>query len=152
MSLAIEYMCCWPEGTPMQHCTVVGIDPHSQTHVAAAVDQHGRVIAQLSVGTDAQSLRHLIAWASQLPAPRLVAVEGAKGYGRILTRMLLAAGEEVVDVATYLTGQTRRNARHRGKDDEGDAVVIARVAVRESDLPCMDSSHLDADLKLLVDA
>ena len=30
--------------------------------------------------------------------------------------------------------------------------MIARVALREPDLPPMDAAHLDADLKLLVDA
>jgi len=58
----------------------------------------------------------------------------------------------VVDVATHLTAQSRKNSRRRGKDDEGDAIAIARVALRESGLPRMDADHLDADVKLLVDA
>jgi transposase len=67
-------------------------------------------------------------------------------------RLLLAAGEEVLDVPTHLTAQGRRRSRRRGKDDEGDALIIARVAIQEPNLARMDAAHLNADLKLLVDA
>lgn len=52
----------------------------------------------------------------------------------------------MVDVATGLTSAGRRPSRRPGMDDEGDAVVIARVALREPDLPRMNAAHLDADL------
>ncbi len=57
-----------------------------------------------------------------------------------------------MDVATSLTAEGRQRSRRPGKDDEGDAVVIARVALRETELPRMDAAHLDADLQLLVGA
>jgi transposase len=136
----------------MQHCTIIGIDAHSQTHTAAAVDHHGRVTQQLTTGADTSGLAQMVDWICQHPGPRLIAIEGAKGYGRMLTRALLAAGEEVADVATHLTAQERKQSRRRGKDDEGDAVAIARVASREPNLPRMSDSHLDTDVKLLVDA
>jgi transposase len=63
-----------------------------------------------------------------------------------------ATAETVVDVATHLTVESRRRSRRRGKDDEGDAIAIARVALQEPALPQMNEAHLDADLKLLVDA
>jgi transposase len=63
-----------------------------------------------------------------------------------------AAGETVVDIPAYLIATGRRSGRHRGKDDQGDALVIARVALREADLPRLQAAHLDGDLKLLVDA
>lgn len=94
----------------------------------------------------------LVDWVQSLPGPRVVAVEGAKGYGRMLTQRLLNGGETVVDVATNLTAEGRRRSRRPGEDDEGDAVVIARVALREVDLPLLDAAHLDADLQLLVGA
>jgi transposase len=58
----------------------------------------------------------------------------------------------VVDIATHLTADGRRSSRRRGKDDEIDAITIARVAMREPDLPRLTVEQLDADLKLLVDA
>jgi transposase len=120
---------------------VVGIDPHSRLHVAAAVDEHGRCVARHQAGAAPDQLVELVDWIGATGAPK-VAVEGSKGYGLALARLLLAAGHTVVDVSSNLTG----------KDDDGDAVAIARVAMREPGLPTMDQAHLDADLKLLVDA
>jgi transposase len=136
----------------MEILSTIGVDAHSQVHVAAAVDPQGRVIAERTITASVRELSEFVGWVQTLPAPRQVAVEGAKGYGRTLTQLLLAAGETVVDVPTNLTAEGRRRSRRPGKDDEGDAVVIARVALREPDLPRMDTAHLDADLQLLVGA
>ena len=73
---------------------MIGIDAHSQVHVAAAVDAHGRPMAECERRrlrpSNSPSLIELDRRAS--PAPQ-VAVEGSKGYGRTLTQQLLAAGE-----------------------------------------------------------
>lgn len=131
---------------------IVGIDAHTRRHTAAAIDEHGRVLESIEVGAGVPELNRLVSWAVQFNGPRLIAVEGAKGLGLALTRRLLEAGEQVVDIATHLTADGRRSGRRRGKDDEIDAVTIARVALREADLPRLTVDQLDADLKLLVDA
>ena len=131
---------------------VIGIDPHSKTHSAAAIDEQGRPLATVQVSAGPEGLAQLLGWVQCFDSDRLVAVEGCKGYGLPLVRQLLLADEAVVDVASHLTAESRRRSRRRGKDDEGDAVAIARVALREPDLPRMDEVVLDADLKLLVDA
>ena len=122
----------------MDVVTTIGVDAHSQVHVAAAVVPQGRIIAERGITASTQQLVEFVEWMQSLPGPRQVAIEGAKGYGRTLTQQLLAAGETVVDVATGLTAEGRRRSRRPGKDDEGDAVVIARVALREPDLPQMN--------------
>lgn len=131
---------------------IIGIDAHTRVHVAAAVDEHGRVLGTTESGAGPEQLAVLVNWVAGFEGDRLVAVEGAKGFGLALTRRLLEAGEQVVDIATHLTAQGRKSSRRRGKDDEGDAVVISRIALREPDLPRLTESQLDADLKLLVDA
>lgn len=131
---------------------IVGIDAHTRRHAAAAIDEHGRVLGVIEVGAGVEELDRLIAWITVFDTSRLVAVEGAKGFGLALTRKLLDAGERVVDIATHLTADGRRSNRRRGKDDEIDAITIARVAMREADLPQLTADQLDADLKLLVDA
>lgn len=130
---------------------IVGVDCHTRVHVAAAVDESGRVLDRISADTGPEGLDELASWVKGFGEP-LVAVEGARGFGLALTRRLLGMKLEVVDIPTHLTAQGRKSSRQRGKNDEGDAVVIARVAVREPDLPKLKESHLDADLKLLVDA
>jgi len=110
------------------------------------------VLAEHSTQAGIKELEEFVVWVQTFPAPGQVAVEGAKGYGRTLTQRLLSSGETVIDVATKLTAEGRKRSRRPGKDDEGDAVVVARVALREPDLPRMDATHLDADLQLLVGA
>jgi transposase len=131
---------------------IIGIDPHSATHVAAAIDEHGQPLGSIQVGASPQQLQRLLGWVGGFPRPRLVAVEGARGYGLALTRLLLAAGERVVDVAPTLTAAGRRRGRARGKDDRIDAIAVARVARQEPGLPVLSLAGLNADLKLLVDA
>jgi transposase len=61
--------------------------------------------------------------------------------------------EELVDVPASLTCDGRRSSGQRGKHDQGDALVIARVALRDRErLPRMDATVLDDELKLLTDA
>jgi transposase len=131
---------------------IIGIDPHSTTHVAAAVDEHGQLLGSIQVGASPQQLQGLAGWVGGFQGPRLVAVEGARGYGLALTRVLLAAGERVVDVAPALTAAGRRRGRARGKDDRIDAIAVARLARQEPGLPALSLVGLNADLKLLVDA
>jgi transposase len=131
---------------------IIGVDAHTRVHSAAAIDDHGRVLDTIAVGASSVELERLIGWVAGFTGRRVVAVEGAKGLGLPLARRLLSAGETVVDIATHLTAQGRRSSRRRGKDDEGDAITIARVALREPDLPRLTLEQLDADLKLLVDA
>jgi transposase len=131
---------------------IVGIDAHTQSHTAAAIDEHGKALATLTVGAHPGELDRLCAWIRGLGAVELVAIEGAKGFGLPITRRLLATGVEVIDVPTHLTALGRRSSRSRGKDDPADAVTIARMALREPGLPRLRASHLVSDLKLLVDA
>ncbi len=131
---------------------VVGIDCHTRVHVGAAVDAQGRALGTCEVDASETGLARMVNWLQSFPADRLVAVEGAHGFGLPLTRRLLAAGEAVVDVPSQLTAVGRRSERRRGKDDQGDGLVIARLALREPNLPRLHAEHLDTDLKLLVDA
>jgi transposase len=64
---------------------------------------------------------------------------------------LLRAGYRVVRVTTQLMAGQRRGSRERGKSDPIDALAVARVALREPDLPI---AHLDGpsrEVKLLAD-
>jgi hypothetical protein len=82
---------------------IVGIDPHSRSHAAASIDEHGRLLEGIEVGAGARGLARLSAWIEALPKPRLVAIENARGYGLAIVRVLLKEGEELVDVPATLT-------------------------------------------------
>ena len=131
---------------------IVGIDPHSRSHTAAAIDEHGRLIDSVEVKAGERGLEQLAAWIAALAAPRLVAIENARGYGLALVRRLLTQGEELVDVPATLTCDGRRHSGQRGKHDRGDALVVARIALRDKHrLPRVDAAVLDDELKLLAD-
>ncbi|MGH7477898.1 MAG: IS110 family transposase [Longimicrobiales bacterium] len=132
---------------------IVGIDAHSRSHAAAAIDEHGRPLEGIEVSAGARGLAQLSAWIGALPQPRLIAIENARGYGLAVVRLLLAQREELVDVPATLTCDGRRGSGQRGKHDRGDALVIARIGLRDqARLPRLDQSVLDDELKLLADA
>jgi hypothetical protein len=59
---------------------IVGIDAHSRSHAAAAIDEHGRLQEAIEVTAGARGLGQLCAWIAALPQPRLIAIENARGY------------------------------------------------------------------------
>ncbi len=80
----------------------------------------------------------------------------AKDYRHVsgsFERFLIEHGECVVRVATRLSAEARRAARHRGKSDSIDALAVARAAVREGleDLPAAQLAGPELDLRLPVD-
>ncbi len=52
----------------------IGIDPHSRTHSAAALDERGRVLAEITVGSDARELDRLLRWIQGVCPERVVAI------------------------------------------------------------------------------
>ena len=87
---------------------VIGVDVHKQSVTAVAVDEAGRMLAEqtIQVGSD-----ELLAWAAELDAERLWALEDCRRLTRWLERQLLAAGEELVRVPPKLMAPERRHGR-----------------------------------------
>ena len=127
---------------------VVGVDVHKHSLTAVAVDEAGRVLEERTLACGEPSL---LAWAAELSAERLWAVEDCRHVTGAFERMLLAAGEELVRVPPKLTGMARRAGRERGKSDPIDALAVARVALREPALPRpRPGEERYRELKLLV--
>jgi len=127
---------------------VIGVDVHKQSLTAVAVDELGRAVAALTVGSPAE----LVAWSGSLDPERLWAVEDCRQLTGPLERRLLAAGESLVRVPPKLMAPERRAGRARGKSDPIDALAVARAALREPhlDRPRPGEAAL-RELKLLVD-
>ena len=127
---------------------VVGVDVHKHSLTAVAIDAAGRVLEERTLPCGEPSL---LAWAAELGAERLWAVEDCRHVTGAFERMLLAAGEELVRVPPKLTGMARRAGRERGKSDPIDALAVARVALREPALPRPHpGEERYRELKLLV--
>lgn len=100
----------------------VGVDTHADVHVAAAIDQHGRLLGTTSVQSTAAGHTQLTTWARGLGVVDQVGVEGTGSYGAGLTRHLLDQGISVVEVVR----PNRQTRRRRGKTDAIDAETAAR--------------------------
>jgi transposase len=126
---------------------VIGVDVHKQSLTAVAVDEVGRRVAELTVGSTAE----LVAWSGALAAERLWAVEDCRQLTGALERRLLAVGESLVRVPPKLMAPERCAGRARGKSDPIDALAVARTALREPQLdrPRPGEAAL-GELKLLV--
>jgi transposase len=106
---------------------VIGVDVHKQSLTAVAVDEVGRAVAELTVGSPVE----LVAWSGSLDPERLWAIEDCRQLTGALERRLLAAGEALVRVPPKLMAPERRAGRARGKSDPIDALAVARAALRE---------------------
>jgi transposase len=81
-----------------------------------------------------------------------VGVEGSSSYGAPAARALHAAGIAVREAPPHLGRRERQRTRRSGKSDPGDALAIARVTLRETDLPPVRLEDTTEELGLLADA
>ena len=129
----------------------IGVDTHKANVAACAIDEAGRVVTERSFANSPAGHRVFGRWLRTLPLPRRTGVEGSGSFGAGLSQYLLAAGEEVREVPAILTHRERRRTGRPGKSDPADALAIARVVLREENLPLVRGPHDYRDLKLLVD-
>jgi transposase len=131
---------------------VIGVDPHKQSHTAAAVEQGtGELRGERTVKARRQGHERLLVWARSLASERLWALEDCRHVSIGLERFLLASGERVVRVPPKLMAGARRGARQRGKSDAIDALAVARAALREPELPVAVLEGSSREIRLLVD-
>jgi transposase len=103
----------------------VGVDTHADVHVAVAVDELGRRVADHSVATTRDGFRALLVWAVGLGPIAVWGVEGTGSYGMSLVRFLRDADMTVVEVCR----PDRRTRRDKGKSDLVDAEAAARAVL-----------------------
>jgi transposase len=129
----------------------IGIDPHKRSLTAAALDSNSRLLAQLRVPTTSQAARQLLAWAAAWPE-RCWAVEGATGLGRGIAQLLVAAGEQVLDVPAKLAARARLlGTSSARKTDLADAASVATAAVHHRRLRPVLLEDQTVILRLLSD-
>ncbi len=129
---------------------VLGADLHKRSHTIVVIDATGRQLAEKTIAaTDAGHLE-LRRWAAQWPE-RTWGLEDCRHLSRRLDAELVRAGESVVRVAPKLMAGARRSSRAPGKSDPIDALAVARVVLREPDLPKATLDGPDREVRLLVD-
>lgn len=127
---------------------IIGVDPHPDSHTAAALDENGKVLGTLTVENNAAGLDEVQQWAKEFPGRRW-AIEGANNPFATALSHPLAEREAVVDISPSLTSQYR-GKRGRKKSDEVDAVNVARAALANPELPPFSPTEDLNQLKELV--
>ncbi len=102
-----------------------GVDTHKDVHVAAVVDERGKILDTASFDANAKGYAALRHWLEGFGTLVRVGVEGTGSYGTGLTRHLQGHGVEVVEV----NRPNRQMRRQRGKSDPVDAEAAARAAL-----------------------
>lgn len=103
----------------------LGVDTHSESHVAAALDGAGRLMGVPEVPNDGAGYAELLGWALGFGAPAAAGVEGTGSYGAGLSRFLRARDVRVLEV----NRTSRQHRRRHGKHDAGDAEAAARAVM-----------------------
>ena len=104
---------------------IVGVDTHKDQHVAAALDQIGRLLGIAEFPATAAGYQQLHSWLAGHGEIAAVGIEGCGSWGAGLARHLGGAGIEVVEV----NRPNRQTRRRRGKSDSVDAEAAARAVL-----------------------
>lgn len=108
-----------------QRTVIGGVDTHRDVHVAAAIDDLGRVLGTAEFPTTTVGHRRLLRWLCRHGEVKVVGVEGTGAWGAGLMRYLHAEGITVVEVDR----PNRQHRRRHGKSDPVDAEAAARAAL-----------------------
>ena len=112
----------------MEWTVAIGIDTHTRSHAAVALDRLGRVLGSLTIAVDERGFAELVRFACSFGAPAFV-VEGSGSYGASLARALLAQGFPVYEC------ERPERRRRADKNDLLDAEAAARRLLSGKPLP-----------------
>ena len=132
---------------------VIAVDAHKKTHTLAALDGNGRKLAEKTVEATDAGHANALRWALPKFGDDDLAwgIEDCRHVSARLERSLIDAGQRVARVPTRLMARSRGSGRRPGKSDPIDAEAVARVVLREPDLPVASDDEVSRECKLLVD-
>lgn len=131
-----------------QPVIVVGVDTHQRTHHAVILDTTGGMLADREFPATAAGYQEMLEWAAGHGVIDRFGVESTGSYGAGLTRHLLLAGAEVIEV-----NRPDKTVRSRdGKSDSIDAEAAARAVLsgRASARPKVTTGVIESIRMLLV--
>jgi transposase len=102
-----------------------GVDAHTDTHDAAALDERGRLLGVRTFQSTPEGNRALLAWLEAFGPVAVIGVESTGSYAAGLVRYLRSRQVGVVEVNRPHAHARRR----RGKGDPIDAEMAARQAL-----------------------
>ena len=132
-----------------------GIDSHKDSLAVAVVDEVGLPVARCDEPNTRSGFLRIGELLAKHHVTR-VGIEGSGHFGRCVAAYLALdwnePGVAVLEVPTLMTSRERGARPGKGKTDPIDAVAIARITMREPDLPPVRLAVGDAaDLRALLD-
>jgi transposase len=103
-----------------------GVDTHKDIHVAAAIDELGRLLGTDSFPNTLKGYRQLWRWLNSHGAVISIGIEGTSSWGAGLARHLMASTDAAV---LEVNRPDRQSRRRRGKSDPLDAEAAARAVL-----------------------
>lgn len=103
----------------------LGIDTHAETHYVAVIEEHGRRLTDQEFPATAGGYRKIIRFIRANGNALGIGVECTGSYGAEITRQLVGAEFEVVEVNQPSRDQRRR----QGKTDQLDAYSAAEAVM-----------------------
>jgi transposase len=132
--------------TESDRVVIGGVDTHKDVHVAAVVDEVGRILGTGSFPTGVTGERRLYGFMSSFGRLERVGVEGTGSYGAGLCRFLGAQAVTVMEV----NRPNRQMRRRRGKSDTVDAEAAARAALNgEANVVPKDRSGVVESIRMI---
>ena len=108
-----------------ESAVTVGVDTHLDQHVAAVVDEAGRLLDTRAFPATTRGYVALVTWAERFGPVERIGVEGTGTDGAGLARFTRAYGLQVVEVDRPDPSTRRRH----GKSDPIDAQAAARATL-----------------------
>lgn len=131
-----------------QPVIVIGVDTHQRTHHAVILDTAGGTLAGREFPVTTAGYQGMLDWAAEHGLIDRFGVESTGSYGAGLTRHLLLAGVEVIEV-----NRPDKSVRSRdGKSDPIDAEAAARAVLsgRATARPKVTTGVIESIRMLLV--
>ena len=130
----------------------IGVDPHKQTHTAAAVNDLGVELSHRTAAARPVGNGQLLEWARALGGERVWAIEDVRNVSGSLERFLIDRGETVVRLAPQLMAGARRGAWTRGKSDPIDArrSLVPRCVEGAENLPTARFAGPEREIRQLA--
>ena len=126
-----------------------GVDTHRDIHVAAVVDNAGRVLGTSPFAADVVGYEQMTRWLRTHGHVLRVGVEGTGSYGAGLARYLTDAGVEVVEV-NRPNRQLRRQRGGKTDSVDAEAAALAAASGQATTVPKSGDGPVECIRMLLV--
>jgi transposase len=127
-----------------------GCDTHKAEHSVCIIDQTGNVMESFSIKNNFEG------WMKALNAFQkyegiLVGIENHANYAKLFSKFLINHKIPLKEVNPVFTGKTRKASTKRGKTDEIDSYVVAKITRDERDyLPDIAFDDRQEKIKLIT--